>query len=452
MKERGEKEKNIHHGISRRTFIKYVSAAGVAAAVGPQIRVPGARGAKKEEVVFISEESNPKAIAVYEKINADFEKNTGIKVTMEYPGFANIAKRVATLIAAGTPPEIVWYGAGQAMNLALEDQLTDVGDVIKEIGGIPDNLRMIFKGADRSIPTSQQFTYNWYRKDLYQQKGLQPIKTWEDYISVAKALNNPPSLYGCIIPSAETGASAILLETALMTNNVHWFEYNSTKKQYEVALDQGGNKKRAVETLEFLNELHKYSPEASTYNWAELMSTYVAEKAANSYYVGARLLEQVMANNARIADATAPASFPKRLTDHYYLSIQGFHILNQSNVEGAKQYCKFFIKHPDYIKWLHAVPLHIIPASREVLRSAKYQDHPVIQKRMDVLNFLDSVWGKGVPLYYWDGKEMNPLIGLYHNENLAGWMLAMRNIKGMKSEEVIDEAANQVRKKMKKVG
>jgi hypothetical protein len=119
-------------------------------------------------------------------------------------------------------------------------------------------------------------------------------------------------------------------------------------------------------------------------------------------------------------------------------------------VEGAKKYVTFFMKHPDLISWYHAVPLHIIPASRQMLNSAKYQDHPVIQKRMDVLKFLDSVWTKGVPLYYWDGKELNQHIGLFHNENLAGWMLAARNIKGMKSEQVVDEAAAQVRKKMRR--
>ena len=71
---------------------------------------------------------------------------------------------------------------------------------------------------------------------------------------------------------------------------------------------------------------------------------------------------------------------------------------------------------------------------------------------MDVLHFLDSIWGQGVPLYYWDGKEMNPYIGLYHNENLGGWMVAMRNIKKDKSEAIIDEAANKIRSKMKRVG
>lgn len=437
--------------LDRRTFVKTAAVAG-AAAVAPQILVRTARGQSKNKVVFVSEESNPKAIAVYDKINADFKKETGIEVVMEYPGFANIAKRVATLIAAGTPPEIVWYGAGQAMNLAIENQLVDVADVIKATGGTADNLRMVFKGADRSVPTSQQFVYGWYRKDLYQAKGLDAPKSWDDYLKAAKALNNPPTMYGCIVPSAETGASTLLIETMFMKNDVHWFEWNAAKKEYEVALDKGNQRKRAIETLDYLNELHKYSPEASTYNWGELMSTYFTEKAASSWYVGSRLLDQVIANNPKIADSTLPFELPKKLTDHYYLSIQGFHILEKANVEGAKKYVTFFMKHPDLISWYHAVPLHIIPASREMLRSAKYQDHPVIQKRMDVLKFLDSIWTKGVPLYYWDGRELNQHIGLFHNENLAGWMLAARNIKGMKSEQVVDEAAAQVRKKMRRAG
>src|SRR5262244_785929 len=98
--------------IDRRTFVKTAAVLG-AAVVGPQVFVRTARGADKNKVVFVSEESNPKAIAVYDKINADFKKETGIEVVMEYPGFANIAKRVATLIAAGTPPDrLVRRGAG----------------------------------------------------------------------------------------------------------------------------------------------------------------------------------------------------------------------------------------------------------------------------------------------------------------------------------------------------
>ena len=71
--------------IDRRTFVKGAAVAG-AAAVAPQVLVRTARGQDKNKVLFVSEESNPKAIAVYDKINADFKKETGIEVVMEYPG------------------------------------------------------------------------------------------------------------------------------------------------------------------------------------------------------------------------------------------------------------------------------------------------------------------------------------------------------------------------------
>ena len=165
---------------------------------------------------------------------------------MEYPGFANIAKRVATLIAAGTPPEIVWYGAGQAMNLALENQLADVGDVLKATGGAADNQRMVYKGADRSIPTSQQFTYGWYRKDLFQAKGLERAQELGRLPQGGQgAQRRAATCTAASCPSAETGASTLLLETMFMKNNVHWFEWNAGKKDYEVVLDKGDQKKRA---------------------------------------------------------------------------------------------------------------------------------------------------------------------------------------------------------------
>ena len=432
--------------IRRRTVLKYGAVAGMAVAVGPQIMVRSAHGADPKKVLFVSEESSPNAQAVYDQINADFKKETGIEVTMEYPGFKNIAQRVATLIAAGTPAELVWYGAGQAMDVALEGQLADVSEVVKALG-IPDNLRLVFDGADRSIPTSQQFVYGWYRGDLYEEKGLKPYETWEDYLANAKALTDAPRIYGNLVPSTNLGASHLLLETMFRKNDVHWFSYNASTKQYDVALDSAENKAKAIETLEFLHEAHQYSPEASTYNWGELMSTFYTEKVASSYYVGARLLDRVVQNNPDIADATLPVSLPARRTNKTYLSVQGFHVHKDSNVAGAKQYTQFFMGHPAYIQWLHAVPLHIIPALRKTLHSEKYQDNDFIQKRMDVLRFLDATWDQGVPGYYWDGPELNPLTGLYQNDSLGGWMLAERNIRGTKSEDIIDMAVNSIREK-----
>lgn len=430
---------------SRRGVLK----AGVALGAGlaaPSLMVRAAHGADAKRLVFISEESNPRAQAVYDRINAEFAANTGISVTMEYPGFTNIAKRVATLIAAGTPADLIWYGAGTAMEPAIQGQIADVDDLAAELNA-PEDLRLVVDGHNRSIPTSQQFVYGWMRQDLYQKAGLAPYDDWASYLAAVKALDNPPDIRGNVVPSTAAGASHLLLYTMMMKNDAHWFRWDAGKSAYEVALDDGDNLSRTVETLEFLHEAHQHSPEASNYNWGELMSEFYTGKAANSWYVGARLLEQVQANAPDLAALTVPIALPKARTEAYYISVQGFHVGAGSNEAGAKDYIRFFMTHPAYIDWLHSVPLHIIPAKRETLRSEAYLANETIQQRMDVLEFLDSVWGKGVPPYYWDGPELNPLYGLYTNASLGGWMLAERNIRGRASAEIVADAANQIREK-----
>lgn len=431
--------------LSRRDMLRAGALTGAALAM-PAIVTAPARGADVKKLVFISEESSPKAQAVYDKINADFTKDTGIAVTMEYPGFANIAQRVATLIASGTPADLVWYGAGSAMEVALKGQFAAVDELVAE-QKLGDELRLVVDGHDRSVATSQQFVYGWYRSDLLEKSGKQPFTDWPSYLEVIKALNNPPDHYGAVIPSAQTGASHLLMQTMMQKNGVHWFALNAAG-EYDVALDQGDNLKGAIETLDFLNEAHKFSPEGSNYDWGDLMSQYFTGRVANSYYVGARLLEQTMSNAPDLTNVTKPISLPANKTDNYYLSVQGFHVGEGSNVDGAKKYIRFFLDHPDYIAWLHSVPLHIIPAKREVLRSKAYLDNEVIQKHMDVLDFIDSIWGKGRAPYYWDGDKLNPYVGLYENDNIGGWMLAQRNIGGRDAEGIVKEAAETIRAKL----
>lgn len=431
-------------GTSRRTVLKNGLIVGSALAA-PNLMMHRAFAQDARKMTFVTEESSPKAQAVYDRINADFEKETGIKVVMEYPGFANIAQRVSTLIASGTPAELVWYGAGSAIEVALQGQFADLSDLVSELD-IPENLRLVIDGKDRSVATSQQFVYGWYRSDIYEKEGIDPYADWESYLAAVARLDNPPGIYGNIVPSAQSGAAHLLMETMMQKNGAHWFHLNDQGK-YEVALDQGDNFKAVVETLDFLHEAHKHSPEGSNYDWGDLMSQYFTGRVANSYYVGARLLEQTLTNAPDLAGATRPIALPRRKTDNYYLSVQGFHVGNGSNEDGARQYIRFFMSHPAYIDWLHSVPLHIIPAKREVLRSEAYQANDVIQQRMDVLEFLDSVWGLGRAPYYWDGDKLNPDVGLYQNDNLGGWMLAARNIAGRSSEDVVAEAAETIRKK-----
>ena len=48
------------------------------------------------------------------------------------------------------------------------------------------------------IPVNGNVQVLYYRRDLYEEKGLTPPKTWDDLIANAAVFHNPPSMYGMI--------------------------------------------------------------------------------------------------------------------------------------------------------------------------------------------------------------------------------------------------------------
>ena len=64
-------------------------------------------------------------------------------------------------------------------------------------------------GKHMSVPVNPNIPLLYYRADLYQQKGLKVPTTWDELLANAKALHNPPQMYGI-------GPTAIELEITTM--------------------------------------------------------------------------------------------------------------------------------------------------------------------------------------------------------------------------------------------
>jgi multiple sugar transport system substrate-binding protein len=53
-------------------------------------------------------------------------------------------------------------------------------------------------GTFVGIPVNGNVQVLYYRRDLYEEKGLKPPKTWDDLIKNASVFHNPPAMYGMI--------------------------------------------------------------------------------------------------------------------------------------------------------------------------------------------------------------------------------------------------------------
>lgn len=142
----------------------------------------------------------------FEEIISDFEKeNPDIEVEMiKGPTSTDTRETMyTTSFLAGESTydmvlmDIVWLPkfAKQGWLIPLDDWFRE--EERKEF--LPGDIQgSIFEGRIYRIPLQTDAGILYYRKDLLEEKGYNPPKTWDEFVKIAKALQLPPNLWGFV--------------------------------------------------------------------------------------------------------------------------------------------------------------------------------------------------------------------------------------------------------------
>lgn len=129
----------------------------------------------------------------FEQVIADFEERTGAEITYT-PAGGDIGTVVGTRLEGGNPPDIAILpqpgllvefaerGALQPIeDIAGEAVDAHYADVWRDLGTVNDTLYGVwFKAANKS--------FVWYNADLFEQAGVEPADTWEEWMQAADTL------------------------------------------------------------------------------------------------------------------------------------------------------------------------------------------------------------------------------------------------------------------------
>jgi multiple sugar transport system substrate-binding protein len=128
----------------------------------------------------------------------DFEKLTGAKINILTVPFSDLYQKLLTDWASGTnsvdaavfaPQWMVDYANGGF----LEDLTTRIAHdtALKEDDVMPffRDFSQHYKGKTYLVALDGDFQMVYYRTDILKQLGMQPPKTWDDYLNIAKAAN-----------------------------------------------------------------------------------------------------------------------------------------------------------------------------------------------------------------------------------------------------------------------
>ncbi|WP_052515508.1 ABC transporter substrate-binding protein [Dethiosulfatarculus sandiegensis] len=233
--------------------------------------------AAASEISFWTTEVEKDRLTVQKNLARDFEKKSGIKVKIIPVQENRLNQRVTAAFAARKLPDVMyhpldytmgWAESGILNPKAAEEVITKLDKATFAQG--PLEMVKTQKGH-AAIPLDGWGQLLLYRKDLFKEKNLDRPDSWDKILKAAKALHNPPLLWGFEV-ATDPGQA--------YTQQV--FEHIALSGGVRL-LDKSGridlNTKAMINALDFYKELAQFTPPGNLY-WLHTRMDYLSGRAA----------------------------------------------------------------------------------------------------------------------------------------------------------------------------
>ena len=229
------------------------------------------------DIRFWTTEEQPERLERQQEMAAAFEEATGIAVEVIPVSETDLGTRATAAYAAGDLPDVIyhtlqyalpWYEAG----ILDGDAATEVIEELGEDTYAPGALGMAAtEDGWASVPVDGWTQMIIYRKDLFEEAGLEPPTTYDNVLAAIEALHNPPEMFGFVAATkVDENFMSQVLEHVFLANGAT-----------PVGPDgfTGFDEAATVEVLDFYKALAEASPPGELY-WDQSRTLYFAGQAA----------------------------------------------------------------------------------------------------------------------------------------------------------------------------
>jgi multiple sugar transport system substrate-binding protein len=229
------------------------------------------------DIRFWTTENQPARLERQQKMAEDFEAATGIAVEVIPVEENDLGTRATAAFAAGDLPDVIYHPLSFALPW-VEAGILDseaASEVVDKLGidtFAPGPLAMAAtEDGYASVPVDGWTQMIVYRKDLFDEKGLEPPTNFDNVIAAIEALHNPPEMFGFVAPTkVDEGYMGQVLEHILLANGV-----SPVNQDGFSPLDEA----RTVEVLDFYKAIAEASPPGELF-WDQARTVYFAGQTA----------------------------------------------------------------------------------------------------------------------------------------------------------------------------
>ncbi|GKY87326.1 ABC transporter substrate-binding protein [Sinisalibacter aestuarii] len=236
-----------------------------------------ATAASADNIRFWTTEEQPERLAKQQEMAAAFAEATGNTVEVIPVTESDLGTRATAAFAAGDLPDVIYHTLQYALPWA-EAGILDIDaatDAIEDLGAdtfAPGALEMAaVDGGYASVPVDGWTQMIIYRKDLFEEAGLEPPTSYAAVEAALDALNNPPEMFGFVAATkVDDNFMSQVLEHVFLANGVTPVDADGF-----APLDEA----KTTEVLEFYKKIADASPPGDLY-WDQSRSLYFSGNAA----------------------------------------------------------------------------------------------------------------------------------------------------------------------------
>jgi multiple sugar transport system substrate-binding protein len=343
--------------------------------------------ADETTIRFWSDQSEPWQQKVISAMVQDFEaSHKGIKVEVEYISFKDRQAKMTAALAAQDVPEVALLSSQYATSLPAQGALRPLDDVVQELGG-PG----IFSGASLSLARYNDKFYSlpystipvvvWYRTDRFQEAGLKPPETLEEFYNAAKVLSEKGK--GQYFALGTPFGRGEFTDEAFACLALWPIGGTVFDKDMKVAL----NSPETIKALEYYKSLYPLTaPGSETWEYADTMKSYVSGSTAMTVYFG-RILKNLDEYNPEVLAKTGAILPPKGTYQRTINPPQSIGVFAKSKYpDQGVEFLKFFLTSKHYVDFLWSTPGHAIPTVNS--KVAEWRQHELLKKYPEIMDVL----------------------------------------------------------------
>ncbi len=430
-------------GMTRRNFLISTAAIGAASVAAPAV----VRAQSGVTLRFLNTETSVASQTALKNACDEYESKFGVKIIIDSSPISGTMEKAMAAINAGQSYDIVTSGF-----IAVVLELVDAGvlipltDMVKKYDW-GKGAAWEYEGENWYYPFDYNLVVNYYRKDLYAQKGLKIPESWDEFVENCQALTvldgGNVDVGGCVIPLASDSSTNWASFGNMFAEGTQLFDGD-----WNVVLDQNENADRAARFLDFYAELYKTMPPGmNAVGYAQLMSLFATGKAAHTLYSG-RLVETLEATNPELADQygifASPGSTGQKALSYAF---DGFLVFKTKQSEEAVKFLQWFVDE-HYVDWLLSAWMNNHPSRMDIYEDERWKSHPMIKKHWETMMQMKSfIDGDGVTITSVDtsGPSIDVRPCNVFNANILPEMLQQKVLGNRSSADCVAAAAQRIR-------